>query len=60
MYSCFIAVVAVVYCFKGDVTNEADVTRIVSTTVKEFGKLDLLINSAGILKAGAIQVEQSL
>ncbi|KAI5635979.1 short chain dehydrogenase domain-containing protein [Phthorimaea operculella] len=32
----------------GDVTNEDDCRRIVSETLKHFGKLDVLVNNAGI------------
>ncbi|HHW47582.1 MAG TPA: SDR family oxidoreductase [Clostridiaceae bacterium] len=32
---------------QGDVSNEDDVIRIISTTVKEFGSIDILINNAG-------------
>lgn len=31
-----------------DVSAEADVTKMVETTVKEFGSLDILVNNAGI------------
>ncbi|KAI5639635.1 enoyl-(Acyl carrier protein) reductase domain-containing protein [Phthorimaea operculella] len=33
----------------GDVTNEDDCRRIVSETLKHFGKLDVLVNNAGIV-----------
>jgi len=33
---------------QGDVTNEADVKRLFAETVKAFGRLDLLVNNAGI------------
>ena len=33
----------------GDVTNEEDVQNAVKTAVQEFGKLDVVINNAGIL-----------
>jgi NAD(P)-dependent dehydrogenase (short-subunit alcohol dehydrogenase family) len=33
----------------GDVTNEEDVQKAVKTTVDEYGKLDIVINNAGIL-----------
>lgn len=32
----------------GSVINRADVTRVVETTVKEFGHVDILVNNAGI------------
>lgn len=39
----------------GDVMNEQDCVRIVDTTIKHFGKLDVLVNSAGILEPGSIE-----
>lgn len=38
-----------------DLTNEADVKRIIDTTIEKFNKLNVLINNAGILKRGTIQ-----
>jgi len=38
-----------------DVCSEADVARLVDTTVKKFGRLDILINSAGIIEFGTIE-----
>lgn len=38
-----------------DVTNEADVKRIIDTTIERFNKLNVLVNNAGILKRGTIQ-----
>src|SRR5204863_9136902 len=40
------------YC---DVTDEASVKETVQKTVKHFGKIDILINSAGINIRGAIE-----
>lgn len=37
---------------KADVTDEGQVAEMVKTTVKTFGKLDILVSNAGILKAG--------
>ncbi|MBI3800769.1 MAG: SDR family NAD(P)-dependent oxidoreductase [Deltaproteobacteria bacterium] len=34
--------------FKADVTREADAQRIVTRTVDMFGKLNILVNNAGI------------
>ena len=39
----------------GDVSNAADCDRIVADTVARFGRLDVLINSAGLYTDGAIQ-----
>jgi 3-oxoacyl-[acyl-carrier protein] reductase len=33
---------------QGDVVKEADVNRLFDETKKEFGKLDVLINNAGV------------
>ncbi|WP_433747882.1 glucose 1-dehydrogenase [Falsibacillus pallidus] len=33
---------------QGDVTKEEDVVNLIQTAIKEFGKLDILINNAGI------------
>ncbi|XP_031626842.1 uncharacterized protein LOC116343085 [Contarinia nasturtii] len=38
-----------------DVTNEADVKRIVDTTIEKFQKINVLVNNAGILKSGSIE-----
>lgn len=35
---------------KGDISNEADAVMLVEETVKAFGKVDVLINNAGITK----------
>lgn len=34
----------------GDISNEEDAKNLISTTVKEFGRLDVLVNNAGITK----------
>ncbi len=36
---------------QADVSNEEQVVQMVATTIKEFGRLDVLINNAGIQKA---------
>src|SRR5437764_7164342 len=38
-----------------DVTQPSDWERVVKTAVSEFGKLDVLINNAGILRLGFIE-----
>lgn len=38
-----------------DVTNEADAKRVIDTTIEKFNKLNVLINSAGIIKRGTIE-----
>lgn len=38
-----------------DVTNEADAKRTIDTTIEKFNKLDVLVNSAGIIKKGTIE-----
>lgn len=39
----------------GELTNESDVKNIIDSTVKHYGKLDVLINNAGILESGSIE-----
>jgi NAD(P)-dependent dehydrogenase (short-subunit alcohol dehydrogenase family) len=41
-----------------DVTNEDDVKRIYSTTKEEFGRIDVLITCAGILRGAFVEVDQ--
>lgn len=38
-----------------DVTNETDAERIITDTIEKFGRLDVLINSAGIIESGTIE-----
>ncbi|HEY6793624.1 MAG TPA: glucose 1-dehydrogenase [Kineosporiaceae bacterium] len=38
-----------------DVTNEADWQRVVEITTSTFGRLDVLVNNAGILRRGTIE-----
>lgn len=45
---------AKVLCFTADVTDEDQMRKIVNTTIKTFGKLDVLINNAGILRPEGI------
>jgi len=44
---------------KCDVTNPEDVDNLVATAVKEFGKIDILINSAGIFGENKRVVDMS-
>jgi 3-oxoacyl-[acyl-carrier protein] reductase len=37
-------------CLQGDVTNKDDVNTCVEETIKKFGKVDVLINNAGIIR----------
>lgn len=39
----------------GDVTNEVDTENILKSTIEKYGKLDVLINNAGILETGSIE-----
>lgn len=39
----------------GDMTGEADAVRVVEDTVARLGRLDILINSAGVMQAGGIE-----
>lgn len=39
----------------GDLTKEIDTERILNETIKKFGRLDVLVNNAGILETGSIE-----
>ncbi|XP_030374657.1 uncharacterized protein LOC115624195 [Scaptodrosophila lebanonensis] len=39
----------------GDVSKEADTARIWSETLDKYGKLDVLVNNAGIIETGSIE-----
>ncbi|KYN03099.1 3-oxoacyl-[acyl-carrier-protein] reductase [Cyphomyrmex costatus] len=39
----------------GDLANENDVKNIIDSTIKRYGKLDVLINNAGIAEFGTIE-----
>ncbi|XP_034115471.2 uncharacterized oxidoreductase TM_0325-like [Drosophila albomicans] len=38
-----------------DMNKEADVEQIIPATIKHFGKLDVLVNNAGIIELGSIE-----
>jgi len=40
---------------QGNITNEADITRIFDETQKAFGAVDILVNNAGVYKFGGIE-----
>lgn len=42
-------------CIVADVTDDADAVRIIKETVEGFGKLDVLINNAGVIGMGGIK-----
>lgn len=42
--------------FTGDVTQDADVKRVVDSAAAHFGALDVLVNNAGVLKGGPTDV----
>jgi len=44
-----------VLCVAGDVANEQDVQRIVKKATERFGRLDVLINNAGIFRGGLLE-----
>jgi len=43
------------FVVSGDITKEADTVNILNETIKHYGKLDVLINNAGILESGTIE-----
>lgn len=42
-------------CVPADLTKESDIENIVNKTIDHFGKLDVLVNNAGILERGSIE-----
>lgn len=45
---------------KADVSNDADVARVVDGCMREFGRIDILHNNVGILrKGGAVDLDQA-
>ncbi|KAJ8883394.1 hypothetical protein PR048_015237 [Dryococelus australis] len=43
------------YIVIGELTNEKDASNILESTINHFGKLDVLINNAGVLEMGSIE-----
>jgi len=43
------------FIITGELTNENDVKNIIDSTLEHYGKLDVLINNAGILESGSIE-----
>lgn len=43
------------FIITGELTNESDTKNILEATVKHFGRLDVLVNNAGILESGTIE-----
>lgn len=39
----------------GELTNEKDTEKILESTINHFGKLDVLVNNAGVLETGSIE-----
>ena len=50
-----VAVLGLVHTVRADVSSEEDCARIVSAHREQFGRLDLLVNSAGVLVSGGIE-----
>ena len=40
--------------YKADLTNELQVKTVVTSVIKDFGKIDILINNAGVSKTGLV------
>lgn len=40
---------------QADMTNDQDVKRVVDDTIKKYGKINVLINNAGVLETGTIE-----
>lgn len=43
------------HVIQGDITKEADNVKIIEETLKKYGKLDVLVNNAGIIETGTIE-----
>lgn len=42
-------------CIQADMNNEEDVRQIMAKTLEKYGKLNVLVNNAGILETGTIE-----
>lgn len=40
---------------QGDISNEQDCRRLIATTIERFGRIDILINNAGVSMRGEVQ-----
>lgn len=49
-----------VLCFTADVTNEKQMQHVVRSTIKQFCKLDVLVNNAGILRPEGILDDKAM
>ena len=43
------------FVVRGDITKPEDTKRILEETIKKFGRLDVLVNNAGIIETGTIE-----
>ena len=41
--------------FDGDISNETDVQKLMEFTLKQFNRLDVVVNNAGIIEFGTIE-----
>ncbi len=48
-----------VHCYKCDVSNESQVHKVAEDVIEKYGKIDILINNAGIYKIGNEPFETS-
>lgn len=49
---------AVALCFKADVSSETAVAGMVSAVIERFGRIDVLVNNAGLVRGGALPQTQ--